>query len=145
MAMLQLQTLRGSRDGALQASAAAMAQELAELRTAYRAAAPDAADAGDPYLFALSPFSRSDARAGHCASGCDAAGFAAAALAEWRARLQRELPGAQAVVCRDGSADPRSAWRCDDAADGPVVIKLSWRGSAPGASATPLMALAIGR
>lgn len=144
MLMLQLQALRSSGDAAYQAHATAMAMELAELRAAHRAAAPDGPD---PYLFSVSP-AISAATANYCTSGCDAPAFTGAVIAEWSARLARELPSAQAVVCHDSRSNADADWRCDDAASAPVIVKLGWRtganASAP-SNATPLMALPIGR
>lgn len=135
MAMLQLQTLRGSREAAQQAQAAALAQELAELRLAWRDAAPDGAD---PYLFSADA---APSAVGDCAAGCDAAGFARANVAEWQARLFATLPGARAVVCRDGTP---SGWRCDHDPAAPVTIKLGWRIGGAASDASPLLVLAIG-
>ncbi|KAF1044099.1 MAG: hypothetical protein GAK35_01887 [Herbaspirillum frisingense] len=145
MIMLQLHALRSSRENSLQATATMMAQELAELRAAYR----PTADAADPYLFVFDA-SRPIPVAADCASApCDADAFAAAAIGDWNTRLARDFPAARAVVCRDGRADAHADWRCDGDPAAPAVLKLSWRralsGGAPEATATPLMAIVLGR
>ncbi|MBP0597610.1 type IV pilus modification protein PilV [Herbaspirillum sp. LeCh32-8] len=148
MLMLQLHVLRSHRDATLQASATAMALELAELRAAYRAAAPDGPD---PYLFvfdASNAATGSTAVAPDCRSGCDADGFVRAGIAQWNERLARELPGAHAVVCRDGRTDAGDDWRCDDDPAAAVIVKLGWRSGADAARAAqagPMLALPIGR
>ena len=147
MVMLQLHALRSSRDNSLQARAAAMAGELAELRAAYHAVATGGAD---PYLFAFDAGKISPSSIAACSSSpCDATGFANAAIADWSARLARDFPAARAIVCRDSSAGKQPAWRCDDSPTSPVMVKLGWRraDSAPddASNAAPLMQLFIGR
>ncbi len=144
MVMLQLHALRSSRDNGLQARAAIMAAELAELRAAHHAMT---ADGADPYLFVFDAGKAPGASGAGCASSpCDAAGFAHAAIADWTARLARDFPGARATVCRDSAAD---GWQCDGNPASPVMVKLGWHradaetGSASGTA--PLMRVFIGR
>ncbi|TWC71089.1 type IV pilus modification protein PilV [Herbaspirillum sp. SJZ099] len=146
MLMLQLHALRSSRDNGLQARAAIMAAELAELRAAHRAVA---ADSADPYLFAFDAGKTPPSTSAACASSpCDAAGFAHAAIADWRARLARDFPAARAAVCRDSGAGTPPDWRCDGNPASPVMLKLGWRRADPAAGntpdAAPLMQLFIG-
>ncbi|NUU04555.1 type IV pilus modification protein PilV [Herbaspirillum robiniae] len=147
--MLQLHAIRSARDNAMQAAATTMAAELAELRAAGR----DVASGGDdPYLFTFDA-TRGAAvvTAPDCAaSACDARGFAAANVAQWSARLARELPGARAVICRDSRPADQPDWQCDASPLSPVVAKLGWKrasdAQAPApAPARPLMTLPVGR
>ena len=148
MVMLQLHALRSSRDNSLQARAAIMAVELAELRAAYHALA---SGNDDPYLFAFDAAKASDASGADCASSspCNAADFAGAAIADWTARLARDFPSARATVCRDRGADKPPGWECDNNRASPVMLKLGWQraDSATGSAsdAAPLMYLFIGR
>jgi type IV pilus assembly protein PilV len=147
MVMLQLHALRSSRDNSLQAKAAIMAAELAELRAAHHAVT---ADSTEPYLFTFDANQAPGSSGTDCTSSpCDAAGFATAAVHDWTARLQRDFPAARATVCRDNGAGDAPGWHCDGNPSSPVVVKLGWQradsASANTSNAAPLMHLFIGR
>lgn len=147
MIMLQLHALRSSRDNSLQARAAIMAAELAELRAAHHAMATGDAD---PYLFAFDAGQTPVASGAGCTSSpCDAIGFANSAIADWIARLARDFPAARATVCRDSGAGQAPGWNCDGNPASPVVVKLAWQradsASADAYNAAPLMYFFIGR
>lgn len=67
---------------------------------------------------------------------CPGQGLAAANLAHWLQTLRDELPGGDGLVCRDSTpedGDPGNP-SCDG--KGPLVIKVFWKDSHHGKSAT---------
>jgi len=153
LVMLQMHALRSSAESAQHASATLLAQELAELRAASRPASFTSPTPGatDPYLFSFTAGRAAPARADCDLAACSPAAFANAAIADWAARLTRELPEARATVCRDAHPTPQEQWSCEEAATAPVVLKLGWRRSAVATTATPtplrapLLTLVLGR
>jgi type IV pilus assembly protein PilV len=59
-------------------------------------------------------------------TGCAGAAWAAGNLARWQFELEQNLPGAAALVCRDGTPDDGQAGEpaCDGA--GLAVVKVFW-------------------
>jgi type IV pilus assembly protein PilV len=59
-------------------------------------------------------------------TGCSSAAWAAGNLVRWQFELEKNLPGAAGLVCRDGTPDDGQAGEpaCDGA--GPAVVKVFW-------------------
>jgi len=59
-------------------------------------------------------------------TGCSGAAWAAGNLVRWQFELEKNLPGAAGLVCRDGTPDDGRAGEpaCDGA--GPAVVKVFW-------------------
>lgn len=144
--MLQLASLRTTRDTLLQSSALQLATDIAEqVRGSTHA----------PEMLQL--FSQLDYVAtesvtevgGDCYgvdSSCTPAQIAASVMREWRQRLRETLPGGRLKICRDASPWQTSSksmqWECDGAANAgsavaPIWIKVGWPASthSPGSSA----------
>ena len=66
---------------------------------------------------------------------CSSADVARADLYDIERQVSAGMPGGKLVICRDASAWDAAAhaprWACDNAADGPVVIKLGWHVKLP--------------
>jgi type IV pilus assembly protein PilV len=145
LVMLQLHALRSSAESAQHARATLLAQELAELR----AATPIPPGASDPYLFSFSAGKAMPARADCDLAPCSPSGFANAVIADWAARLTRELPEARATVCRDA----RKRRKITGPARRPQRHRWcsSWAGAVarwrplPHRHAFPLLTLVLGR
>ena len=145
--VLQLNTLRASRDVAL---------ESAALRLATDIAAQVGGSTGSPEM--LSAFARFDYTATSAASEAGIACFgadtvcrpmqmASFVMRQWQERIRQALPGGRVRICRDASpwqtATNSVRWDCDNLTDvntplTPLWIKIGWRGSQFSATAVPM-------
>ncbi|WP_271464063.1 type IV pilus modification protein PilV [Acidovorax sp. NCPPB 4044] len=132
---LQAYAIQANRDARLQAQAANLARELAEMIRGNKAVGAKTATSDNPYLVNLSG-TMATAPTEYCLSvsnatnGCtSAAAVASAEMTEWLARLRAELPGARVVVCFDSApydSNGKGQWTCTNSTDGIAVIKLGW-------------------
>ena len=138
MLMLQMTSLRTSRETLMQSSALQLATDIAEqlkgsarspemlqlfLQLDYVATASTMTGGSDCY---------------GVDSACSATEIAASAIREWQQRLRQMLPGSRLKICRDASPWQTSRksmrWECDDAgatppansAMSPIWIKIGW-------------------
>jgi type IV pilus assembly protein PilV len=76
------------------------------------------------------------------ASTCTATQLIARSIWEWSKRVQAELPGGRAVVCKDSEPKESSGlyrWECDGVGD-LTVVKFGWTAKAGGSGDTILTA-----
>lgn len=141
---MQAHAMRTRQETAMQTEALQAAAALAD-RIRANAAQSSAYlgfgfDAGSP-----PPQPAGDVCAG---APCDAATLVQRDLAEFRRQLHAALPGGRAEICRDAQASGGALqWGCADGAGAPILIKIGWRGRAPGDSAdhgAPRLAFPVG-
>ncbi len=152
--MLQLVTLRATRDTLFQSSALNLATTIAE-QVGLSTHSPEMLQ-----QFAQFDYSASDLVAvsgSSCygsGSSCTPEQIASAAMHEWQQRLRESLPGARLRICRDASpwqASMKSMrWECAAGGDAsgattPLWIKIGWPSSALSTAvpAAPQMVLPI--
>ena len=145
MVGMQAYSLQSNRDARLQAQAASLARELAELVRSNRVTAVQTG-AANPYLGTFStPLAM--ATPAYClssssaATGCTTpAAVATAQMTEWLARVDDELPGARIAVCFDASpydSNGMPQWSCNaTGSDEIMVIKIGWTRSSTNRSQT---------
>ena len=150
MVGMQAYALQSNRDARLQAQAASLARELAELVRSNRVTAvktgvdnPYLGTFGTPLAMASPSYCLISSNA---ATGCtSAADVAKAQMTEWLARVDDELPGARIAVCfdatpYDGNGLPQ--WDCNaTGSDEIMVIKIGWTRSSTNRSQTGNTAL----
>ncbi|CAM8661982.1 PilV Tfp pilus assembly protein PilV [Comamonadaceae bacterium] len=141
---LQASALQSNREARIQSSALALARELAEMIRGNKDVAmlttsnPFHGDFSTPmtaptpsYCLKVSN-SLTTASANPCA-GANATetqtNIANAAMTEWLARVDAELPGARVVVCDDTepyTAGGQPQWACTAGAGATKVLKIGW-------------------
>ncbi|GKS82670.1 type IV pilus modification protein PilV [Acidovorax sp. SUPP1855] len=136
---MQAFALQSNREARLQAQAAMLARELAEMMRGNKEVGVKTATADNPYLVSLSSGSMVPATPSYClsvgnaATGCSSAtDIANAEMTDWLARVDNTLPGARVVICfdsapYDSNGIPR--WTCPTAgtnANEIAVIKIGW-------------------
>lgn len=124
MGGLQLASLRSSQSSGNAASAAGLVKDMTEMMRSNLTESNKANS--NPYLFDTSNVSTYQVSPQVMCkkdSPCTSAQMSALHVADWSARVKSQLPGGQAVVCRDSSLDHK--WACDGV--GPaILIKLGW-------------------
>ncbi|WCM94476.1 type IV pilus modification protein PilV [Acidovorax sp. NCPPB 2350] len=142
---LQAYAVQANRDARMQAQAANLARELAEMMRGNKAVGAKSTTADNPYLVSLSG-TMSSGPSEYCmivsnaSTGCTSAtAVAAAEMTEWLTRLRAELPGARVVVCFDSApydSSGKGQWGCTTSSDGIAVIKIGWTRNSTDRSAT---------
>lgn len=143
---LQAYSIQANRDARVQAQAANLARELAEMIRGNKVVGAKTATADNPYLGDFSG-SMSSAPSEYCLSvsnastGCSTAkAVASAEMTEWLARVRAELPGARVVVCFDNApydSNGKGEWDCPTtASNGIAVIKMGWTRNSTNRAAT---------
>ncbi|MDB5825536.1 MAG: pilV [Herminiimonas sp.] len=136
---LQLAALRTAQQSAMQTAAVHLAADIAEH---LRAGATKVA--GRELLMQMdyrSQGGKQAAAADTCfQSDCTVQQRAQVDLAELQGKIDRSLPQAHVLICRDGAPWQihlgAYAWECTDGKSDPLVIKLGWRGAAEALSGT---------
>lgn len=135
MVGMQAYSLQSNRDARLQAQAASLARELAELVRSNRVTAVKTG-VDNPYLGTFStPLAMTTPSyclsSANAATGCTTpADVATAQMTEWLARVDDELPGARIAVCFDASpydSNGLPQWDCNaTGSDETIIIKIGW-------------------
>lgn len=147
-ASLQLASQRSNQLSTHATAAASLAREFGELMRANPALASlSGADGSNPYLVDSDQAASTPPAVDCLAVACTGAQMAALHVADWLARVKRQLPSGRAVTCRDTQpreADGRFHWACDGAGDA-VAIKLGWtdRRDTEERGGRPLVAVAL--
>jgi type IV pilus assembly protein PilV len=134
MVGLQASALQNNREARYQSVAVSLAQELAEMMRGNKDVAMETDATKNPYLGDFSGTSLSSSSSSNCLSSeapCAAkTDVAAAELADWLARLDKNLPGARATICLDSKPydDNKGLpqWTCTGTSTGVIVIKIGW-------------------
>ncbi|CAM4099441.1 type IV pilus modification protein PilV [Paracidovorax anthurii] len=146
---LQAYAVQANRDARMQAQAANLARELAEMMRGNKAVGAKPGVPGstpdNPYIVDLSG-TMSSGPSEYCmivsnaSTGCTTAkAVAAAEMTEWLTRLRAELPGARVVVCFDSApydSSGKGQWDCTPSSSGIAVIKIGWTRNSTDRSAT---------
>ena len=145
MVGMQAYSLQSNRDARLQAQAASLARELAELVRSNRVTAVKTG-VDNPYLGTFStPLAMTTPSyclsSANAATGCATpAAVATAQMTEWLARVDDELPGARIAVCFDASpydSNGLPQWDCNaTGSDEIIIIKIGWTRSSTNRSQT---------
>ena len=145
MVGMQAYSLQSNRDARLQAQAASLARELAELVRSNRVTAVKTG-VDNPYLGTFStPLAMTTPSyclsSANAATGCTTpADVATAQMTEWLARVDDELPGARIAVCFDASpydSNGLPQWDCNaTGSDETIIIKIGWTRSSTNRSQT---------
>lgn len=135
MVGMQAYSLQSNRDARLQAQAASLARELAELVRSNRVTAVKTG-VDNPYLGTFStPLAMTTPSyclsSANAATGCTTpADVATAQMTEWLARVDDELPSARIAVCFDASpydSNGLPQWGCNaTGSDETIIIKIGW-------------------
>jgi type IV pilus assembly protein PilV len=132
MGGLQLASLRSAQSSTNFSIAATLSRDYSEMmRSNFTVSNNTSTVAGvNPYLFDTSVTSTyTVSPAVDCKTTvCSAAQMGTLHIADWAERVQAQLPGARAVVCRDSTprnADGSYKWACDNAGTA-VSIKIGW-------------------
>ncbi len=145
MVGMQAYSLQSNRDARLQAQAASLARELAELVRSNRVTAVKTG-VDNPYLGTFStPLAMTTPS--YCLSSANATAgcatpvaVATAQMTEWLARVDDELPGARIAVCFDASpydSNGLPQWDCNaTGSDETIIIKIGWTRSSTNRSQT---------
>ncbi len=136
---MQAFALQSNREARLQAQAAMLARELAEMMRGNKEVGVKTTTADNPYIVSLSSGSMAPATPSYCLSvgnastGCTSAtDIANAEMTDWLARVDNTLPGARVVICFDSApynSNGIPQWDCAPsgaAANEIAVIKLGW-------------------
>lgn len=132
---MQAFALQANRDARLQAQAAGLARELAEMMRGNKKIAVDTASANNPYLGEWgSPITVTSAdyclSVANAATGCATTlNVARAEMTDWLSRVKAELPGARVSVCFDSApydANGLAQWACTTAGADMTYIKIGW-------------------
>jgi type IV pilus assembly protein PilV len=141
-AAMQLAALRTRHQSALLSNAIQLASAMADSMRA-NVEQMRSADADNAYL-GLDYDAQTDAHPSNntlaCFSSsahCGSAQLARFDIHQWQRQLKAAFPGARLVICRDvlawsGPGD-RLSWTCITSPTAPIVIKLGWQNSVPGA------------
>ncbi|AVS75235.1 type IV pilus modification protein PilV [Paracidovorax cattleyae] len=134
---VQAFALQSTREARLQAQAANLAREMAEMMRGNNQIGIKSDASLNPYLVSLqSPLA--PATAGYClgvasSSACaDGTAVARAELTDWLTRLDAALPGARVVICFDKApydSNGMPQWNCTAGTAGVdeiAVIKIGW-------------------
>lgn len=132
MVGLQAGALQNNREARYQSVAVSLAQELAEMMRGNKDVAMETDTTKNPYLGDFSGTSLRSASISclattPCTTKTD---VATAELADWLARLDKNLPGARATICLDSKPydDNKGLpqWTCTGTSTGVIVIKIGW-------------------
>lgn len=136
---MQAFALQSNREARLQAQAAMLARELAEMMRGNKEIGVKTTTADNPYLVSLSSGSMVPATPSYCLSvgnastGCTSAtDIANAEMTDWLARVDNTLPGARVVICFDSApynSNGIPQWACTSSgatANEIAVIKIGW-------------------
>ncbi|MDA8447731.1 type IV pilus modification protein PilV [Paracidovorax valerianellae] len=134
---MQAFALQSNREARLQAQAAMLARELAEMMRGNKEIGVITTPADNPYLVSLSSGSMVAATPSYClsvgnaATGCTSAtDIANAEMTDWLARVDNLLPGARVVICFDSSPYDSNGiprWSCNTSGTNEIaVIKIGW-------------------
>lgn len=100
VASLTMNSLQASQGASMRSQANALASDFAERLRANRAFAISNSSA---YVLALGAATANKPACANAADGCDASGQAALDMAEWRALLNNNIPGATAIITKPGT------------------------------------------
>lgn len=134
---MQAFALQSNREARLQAQAAMLARELAEMMRGNKEIGVITTPPDNPYLVSLSSGSMAAATPSYClsvgnaATGCTSAtDIANAEMTDWLARVDSTLPGARVVICFDSAPYDSNGipqWSCNPSGTNEIaVIKIGW-------------------
>lgn len=151
--VLQLNSLRASRDVALQATALRLASDIAE-QVSGSTGSTETLQAFARFDFtATSAAPKTGINCFGIDKFCTPTQMVDFAMRQWQQRIQQALPGGRVRICRDASpwqaATKTLRWDCDTTTDDaltPLWIKVGWRGSqrsVTAASSVPQLAIPV--